>query len=237
MKGEIFMSSAANRKEARMNMQVDASAVMSERAYNFAIGLVVLYGILVNILIVAFASDYALRLVGTINPIILLIVYLALVFGGSFISMKSQNPVISFLGYNMIVLPLGIILSIAVTGYGGIGSEVVIDAFKYTLGITLVIIGMSCLLPKLFLRMGGFLFAGLLGMIIVEVVAYLFFGGTNWTSYAIAALFSLYIGYDVQKAQLYPRTLDNAIDSAIDIYLDITNLFIRILSILGNRSD
>ena len=231
------MSYTADRKEARMNMRVDDAAIMSDRAYNFAIGLVVLYGIVVNILIVAFGSDYVLRLVGSINPIILLIAYLALVFGGSFISMKSHNPLISFLGYNMIVLPLGIILCIAVTGYGGIGSEVVIDAFKYTLGITLVIIGMSCLLPKLFLRMGGFLFAGLLGMIVVEIVAYLFFGSTNWTSYIIAALFSLYIGYDVQKAQLYPRTLDNAIDSSIDIYLDITNLFIRILSIIGNRND
>ena len=231
------MSYTADRKEARMNMRVDDVAIMSDRAYNFAIGLVVLYGIVVNILIVAFGSDYVLRLVGSINPIILLIAYLALVFGGSFISMKSHNPLISFLGYNMIVLPLGIILCIAVTGYGGIGSEVVIDAFMYTLGITLVIIGMSCLLPKLFLRMGGFLFAGLLGMIVVEIVAYLFFGSTNWTSYIIAALFSLYIGYDVQKAQLYPRTLDNAIDSSIDIYLDITNLFIRILSIIGNRND
>ncbi len=231
------MSYTADRKEARMNMRVDDAAIMSDRAYNFAIGLVVLYGIVVNILIVAFGSDYVLRLVGSINPIILLIAYLALVFGGSFISMKSHNPLISFLGYNMIVLPLGIILCIAVTGYGGIGSEVVIDAFMYTLGITLVIIGMSCLLPKLFLRMGGFLFAGLLGMIVVEIVAYLFFGSTNWTSYIIAALFSLYIGYDVQKAQLYPRTLDNAIDSSIDIYLDITNLFIRILSIIGNRND
>ena len=107
----------------------------------------------------------------------------------------------------------------------------------YTLGITLVIIGASCLVPKLFLRMGGFLFAGLLGMIIVEIVGHLFFGATNWTSYAIAALFSLYIGYDVQRAQLFPKTLDNAIDSAIDIYLDIANLFIRILSIIGNKDN
>ena len=233
----FLMTTYAERKEARMNEKVDASAIMSVRAYNAAIGVVVLYGILVNILICAYGSDYAMRLLGSVNPIILLIVYLALVFGGSFMALKSHNPLISFLGYNMIVLPLGLVLSITVSGYGGIGNEVVIDAFMYTLGITLVIIGTSCIVPQLFLRMGGFLFAGLLGMLIVELVAHLFFGGTNWTSYAFAAIFSLYIGYDVQRAQLYPRTLDNAIDSAIDIYLDITNLFIRILSIIGNKDN
>ncbi|MCR5192464.1 MAG: Bax inhibitor-1 family protein, partial [Bacteroidales bacterium] len=48
-------------------------------------------------------------------------------------------------------------------------------------------------------------------------------------------LFSGYIGYDVAKSQAYPKTLDNAVDSALDIYLDIINLFIRLLSILGRR--
>ena len=228
------MPSTAERKTLRMNAKVDSSAILSERTYNIALGAVVLYGIIMNILIVAFGTEYAARLVSTVNPILLIVLYLGLVLAGSFISVKSHNPAISFLGYNMIVLPLGLLVALAVQGYGGIGSEVVVDAFMYTLGITLVIVGMSCLLPKLFLRMGGFLFAALLGMIVVEIIAVLFFGGTNWSAYVFAGIFSLYIGYDVQKAQLYPRTLDKAVDCAIDIYLDITNLFLRILSILGN---
>lgn len=233
----VSMAAAADRKTIRMNAHVDSSALMSERAYNIALGGVVLYGIIVNILICSFGSDYALSLVSTVNPILLLIGYLVLVFAGSFLSMKSHNPLISFLGYNMIVLPLGIMIAILVQGYGGIGNEIVVDAFMYTLGITLVIVGLSCLLPRLFLKMGGFLFAALLGMLVVEIIAFLFFGGTNWSAYIFAGIFSLYIGYDIQKAQLYPRTLDNAIDSAIDIYLDIANLFVRILSILGNRNN
>ena len=34
---------------------------------------------------------------------------------------------------------------------------------------------------------------------------------------------------------MYPKTLDNAVDSALDIYLDVINLFLRILRILGSR--
>ena len=51
-----------------------------------------------------------------------------------------------------------------------------------------------------------------------------------------AGIFSLYIGYDYQRAQFYPPTVDNAVDCALDIYLDIINLFLDILRILARSS-
>ena len=50
-------------------------------------------------------------------------------------------------------------------------------------------------------------------------------------------IFCGYIGLDWNRAQMYPKTVDNAIDSAADIYLDVVNLFVRILSITGKRRD
>ena len=50
-------------------------------------------------------------------------------------------------------------------------------------------------------------------------------------------IFSGYVGYDWSKAQIFPKTLDNAIDSAADIYVDIVNLFIRILRIMGKKNN
>ena len=55
--------------------------------------------------------------------------------------------------------------------------------------------------------------------------------------YVMVVIFAGYIGFDWAKAQAYPKTLDNAIDSAADIYVDIVNIFIRILSIMGNKKD
>lgn len=52
-----------------------------------------------------------------------------------------------------------------------------------------------------------------------------------------AAIFSLYIGYDWVKAQMYVKTVDNAVDSALDIYLDIINLFLQLLRILGSKNN
>ena len=34
---------------------------------------------------------------------------------------------------------------------------------------------------------------------------------------------------------MYPKTVDNAVDCALDIYLDIINIFIRLLALLSRR--
>ena len=52
-----------------------------------------------------------------------------------------------------------------------------------------------------------------------------------------AVVFSLYIAYDVWRSQKFPPTLDNAVDSALDIYLDIANLFLELLEIFGKYKD
>ena len=57
---------------------------------------------------------------------------------------------------------------------------------------------------------------------------------TDWIA---AGLFSLYIGYDIYRSQQFAKTVDNAVDCALDIYLDVANLFIRLLQILGHRKD
>ena len=48
-------------------------------------------------------------------------------------------------------------------------------------------------------------------------------------------IFSGYIGYDWARANRLPKTLDNAIDSAAALYLDIINLFLRLLRLMRRR--
>ena len=49
----------------------------------------------------------------------------------------------------------------------------------------------------------------------------------------VAGIFALYIGFDIYRSQQFEKTVDNAVDCALDIYLDIANLFIRLLSIIA----
>ena len=224
------MFDQAERKMERLYKPVMENELVSDRVYNMYLGGVIAYGLLVNIIICMKFTGFALRM----NPLLLFIGYFICVFAGTFISAKSNDPIISFVGYNLVVVPVGLIVSIAVYQYAGISTTIVSQAIVYTAGITVVMICCSLLKPEFFSGIGGVLFSGLLGLIILEGILLLFRVPQTITSIAAAVLFSMYIGYDYWKAQQYPKTIDNAVDSALDIYLDIINLFLRILSILGN---
>ena len=218
---------------ARMSEVVDPKAIISDRAYNGTIVAVLLWGLLINYLLCRFVGVA----IFDVNPVVLLVGYLVLVIAGIVISAKSHNPLISFLGYNMVVVPFGLVIAMLVETYGGIDSEIVTQAFLYTLLISVAMMACVMIAPNFFSKLGGTLSMVLIGMVICEVVLLILGVKQVWIDWVVAALFTVYIGYDIYRSQQYPKTLDNAVDSALDIYMDIANLFIRILSIMGKRND
>ena len=221
---------------ARLNTAVDPDAIISDRAYNGAIAVVLLWGLLVNYLLCSSESVvYGFAGFFASNPTLCLIGYLVVVLAGTFIAGKSQNPLVSFLGYNLVVVPFGLIISVLVWAYGGVGSEVVSYAFLYTLLISVGMMACVMIAPGFFSKLGGALCGVLIGLVVCEAVLLILGVQQDVTDWLVAGLFSLYIGYDIYRSQQFPKTLDNAVDSALDIYMDIANLFIRILSIMGKR--
>ncbi|MBQ1680680.1 MULTISPECIES: Bax inhibitor-1 family protein [Agathobacter] len=224
--------SRTERRNARMNAFVDQGQIISDRAYNLIIGLVVLYGLVVNyILCVTVGTD----IFYSMNPIAFLILYAVLAIAGTVIANRSDSAVISFVGYNMVVLPIGVLVSFLVDVYGGVDSTVVSGAIYYTVIITAIMILAAMLFPRFFERIGGVLMVSLIGILIAGLFMSLFHMYSSVYSYVVAIIFALYIGYDFWRSQQYPRTANNAVDCALDIYLDIINLFIRILEILGRN--
>jgi FtsH-binding integral membrane protein len=113
---------------------------------------------------------------------------------------------------------------------------VVTKAMTLTGMVTATMMLLALIKPSFFLGLGRTLFFALIIGIVAEIVATWLLGYRGALfDWLFVILFSGYIGYDVAKSQAYPKTLDNAVDSALDIYLDIINLFIRLLSILGRR--
>ena len=143
----------------------------------------------------------------------------------------------SFLGYNLVVLPFGLVISTLVAAYGGVGSQVVTDAFLYTLLIALGMTGAALAFPNLFARLGGALLGVLIGLLVCEIVLLILGRYQTVTDWIAAGLFSLYIGFDVYRSQQFAKTVDNAVDCALDIYLDLANLFVRLLSIMSKKRD
>ena len=224
------MSMASERK-AEMQVFHSGDVIVSDRIYNLTLGATVLWGVAMNVVLCVFCGDF----VASVNPFIFLIAYFALAFGGQVISYKSKSPVVSFIGYNMVVVPVGLVVASVVSYYGGIGAEEVGLAFLFTAIITGCMISLSIIYPNFFSRIGGLLFAGLIGLVLSGIVM-TFLGIDSYIySWIGAVIFGLYIGYDYYVAQRYIKTVDNAVDSAISIYLDITNLFLHLLRILGRK--
>lgn len=224
------ISSKSIRAE-RLKQVVDENKIISTRTYNLIMGGVVLYGLVMNAIICNFSDAIAVR----INPIVLLIGYIVLSIAGIVIARKSHNAVISFLGYNLICLPLGLVISVMISAYGGIDARPVQMAFIYTVGITLIMVLAAIAFPKLFEKLGKALFIALIAIAIVGVLSMFIQGMAYLYSLLGAGLFSLYVGYDVYRSQQFAKTADNAVDCAIDIYMDIANLFLFLLRIFGRN--
>lgn len=226
-----MVSLSRRRKEARL--QSYDGRILTAREYNAAIFGMILYGLVVNFLICFFCSDMAI----TVNSFVFFLTYLVCVIVGCVMSAVSTNPVAGFVGYNLIVLPSGFVISVAVQEYGGLGSEVVTEAFLVAALIIATMMLFAVLNPQFCNRLGSLLFMALMGLIAAGIIL-LFMGmKSSAISWASAIIFSFYISYDVARSQMYPYTISNAIGSAMDIYLDIVNLFLSLLEIFGKHSD
>ena len=133
------------------------------------------------------------------------------------------------------MLPIGVVLTSVTYSYD---PGLIFRAVVVTACVTGIMMIISMIIPSFFLKLGRVLFLSLLLVIIVEILA-LFF---SWhvfhvTDVIIAVIFCGYIGYDWVVAQRIERTVDNAVDTACNLYVDIVNLFLRILSIMDRSDD
>ncbi len=199
--------------------------------YNLLIGLTLCWGFAVNYFIVKTVDTQALL---QIHFLVFIIGYFASCMFGVFLYSKSDQPIISFIGYNFVVVPFGLMVNLVVSQYD---DALILEAVKVTGLVTGSMMLLGTLFPAFFRKVIGALSIALIVVIIIEVVQVFFFKmHSNWIDWAIAAIFCGYIGYDWGRANQIPKTVDNAIDSAAALYMDIINLFIRILRIMGRRN-
>ena len=203
---------------------------ISDAQYNLTIGLVLSWGFGVNYLMIQ--SIPAEVMLG-INHWVFLIGYFVAVLIGTSIYTKSDNPAISFAGYNIIVIPIGLML---VRFLYFFEADVISQAFLTTGLVTLSIMAVASVQPKFFLSIGGSLSIAFIVAFLVELGMYFFTGSVppvfDWI---FVLIFSGYIGYDWARAQALPKTTDNAVDCAAALYVDIVILFMRLLRIFGRR--
>ena len=206
---------------------------ISERAFNLIIGGMLLWGFLLNYLTVTLFAEQAIRLVYNMNPFIFLAVYLVLVIVGN-LMVTQGGAAMSFIGYTLIAAPIGIVLCVTLQG---IPVDTVKSAVLVTAIVSLSFMIAGTLFPNFFLSLGRVLFFSLLFMIVGSLVSLLLFGRHGGMVYEWigTAIFSLFIGYDWARANTCARTVNNAIDLSASLYLDIVNLFLRLLQMMSRN--
>lgn len=165
-----------------------------------------------------------------------LVAYFALAIPGVLLSNYSSNWFVSLIGYGLVILPTGAIVGPYVALYE---TESVQRVMFLTTIIAACVGTAGVVYPKSVQHWGGYLLTGLLVVIFADFSRIIMrnFGVDTAPfkiiDYGAALLFCGLIFYDFNKAVRGRLTLDGAVDSAVHLYLDILNLFIRLLAIFG----
>ena len=204
--------------------------VISDGAYNLAMGAALCWGFLVNWLMVKYIPAAA---IAGVNPWLFFIGYFASCMAGVWLFNSSTQPAVSFLGYNLVVVPFGLVINLVVARYD---AALVLEAVRITGTVTLGMMLLGSLFPAFFRRIHTALTISLLLVIVVELAdVFILHKEHGIIDWIVVFIFCGYVGYDWGRANAIPKTVDNAIDSAAALYMDIINLFLRILRILGRR--
>ena len=158
---------------------------------------------------------------------------------GTIIALKSDNPVVSLFGYALVVIPFGLMLGPVVNLY------TVASVAKVLFITTGMVVGLGvvgAVYPKSLESWGSWLMGALLVLILgscATMIAGAFGvnirGAMTVWDWVGVAVFSALVIFDLNRAMRLPKTVDNSVDSALAIYLDFVNIFIRLLSIMGKK--
>ena len=218
-----------NKEYKAQRLQNFEGLALTDRGYNLTIGFTLLWGALVNMMI----SLLFQRTILSMNYLLVLVIYFVGTLGCSILVHRTNNAAVGFIAFTGMACSMGLLLTYFVYAFT---ANSVAYAFIATCLVTFIMILLSMLYPNFFLNLGRTLFISLLACIIIQtVVGLLLHGSLRAMDYIVSLIFCGYIGFDWSRAQMYPKTANNAVSCASDIYLDCVNLFIRILSITGKR--
>ncbi|MCG2578109.1 Bax inhibitor-1 family protein [Dechloromonas sp. XY25] len=115
------------------------------------------------------------------------------------------------------------------------GSSTVLTAAVLTTVVTLALTAYVHKTGKDFTRMEGFLFAGLIVVLLASIAAIFIPAMHAGVSAVAALLFSGFILYDTSR--LVRGEEDNYVMAAVSMYLNLLNLFLSLLQLLGISID
>jgi len=181
----------------------------------------------------AYLGSGPLLLLVAPNMMLFFILQIALIFFASFVARKPGLNMVALFSFTTVSgLTLGPLLY-------QVGPSIAAEAFALT-AITFAGLSMYVVYSKKdFSFMSGFLMTGLI-VLVVGGLLNMFFIQSGMMHFVMSGasvlLFSGFILYDTSNIMRYYGT-DEYVSATLALYLDVLNLFIALLSILGIMSD
>lgn len=213
----------------------DHSAPLSRRAYNFIMGGLVLlgFGVIGACGLIATTPGFLMAVYQ--NYFLVTIVSLVASIGGIVTisaGMKREGFGMALAGYALVIGSMGFTTGLILPFYD---LPSIANAFVGTTLIAAIFTLLGGMYPKFFARVQGIAFAALLSLLVVSIAGSIMGISMGWLDYAVIVVFCGFIGYDTYRAQQCEPTVKMAIFNAVQIWLDLVNVFIRVLSIVGRR--
>jgi len=215
------------------------SSALSKRTYMFLVTLFTAAGIALAAATSLISLDWNLKSWHWAATLGFFLGILAVGIVGILIAHSSQNPVISSFGYALVASSMGLMMGPLINMYTTLS---VFRILALTTLIVLVLGIIGAVWPGDLAPWGKWLFGGLLiilgGYFVIPLLG--LFGMPTGGAMALIDWFAIFIFagfviFDLNKAVRLEFTVDNAIDSALNIFLDFINLFIRLLEFFGQK--
>jgi len=207
-------------------------ARMGTRIYNLVIGLMLCWGMVINWL---GAENLHSAIIANVDPLLFMLGCLCICCVGALLIKTSTQLLITFLGYNFVVVFFGLSISFLAHSYDPV---LVPDMLRLVVLATIIMTVCSAILPKYFEKFFGGLIIAVMAVVSIAAIEILLLNRQHRIIELFVALaFCGYIGIDWGRANRIPRTLPNAVDSAAAVYMDIINLFLGLVRILAKRKE
>lgn len=214
----------------------DHSAHLSRRTYNLLMGALIAFGFVVMGACAALATTPGFLLAIYEHWLPVTIGSFAASIAGIFVisaGMKREGYGMALAGYGLVVLSMGFATGLILPAYD---IPSIANAFVGTAIIAALFMLLGVTYPQVFVSLYGVAAVGLGAVLLISVIGIFVGAPMAWLDYVVILLFCGFIGFDTYRAQQCEPTVKMAIFNAVEIWLDLLNVFIRILSIVGRRN-
>ncbi len=207
---------------------------MSANQYAAWITSLMAYGIFVSAVTAYLAGGTTLTLWPTLAAFLIAAL-------GVFLTWEHKSPVVSFVGYTLMVTAFGFLTGPTLARY----TSASVVRILFLSGAMVLGLGMlGALIPQSLEGWWTWLLGGMLillaGTVLLPLATLIGIPvGSGWAGldWFGIILFSAVVIYDINHAMRIPYTLKNAIDSAAEVYLDFVIIVIRLLAAMGDDDD